>query len=124
MEHRDLTNHIIGLAIEVHRTAGPGLLESAYGECLSEELEQAGIPFQREIMVPVVYNRIPGCLHRILPHTGKPCPEIGDVLRSAIVCALLLVSACLGTCVSFRGLISISQLYSWLPSSKRRLRQF
>ncbi|MDR3533424.1 MAG: GxxExxY protein [Rhodopila sp.] len=56
LQHRDLTDRIIGLAIEVHRTTGPGLLESVYTECLSDELEQAGIPFQREVMVPVTYK--------------------------------------------------------------------
>ena len=39
-----LTQRIIGFAIEVHRQLGPGLLESAYEECLCFELEQAGIP--------------------------------------------------------------------------------
>jgi len=44
-----LSRKIIGLAIEVHRQLGPGLLESAYEECLSREFEIAGIPFQRQI---------------------------------------------------------------------------
>jgi GxxExxY protein len=56
LEHRDLTNRIIGLAIEVHRIVRPGLLESVYAGCLSAELEHAGIPFQREVMVPVIYK--------------------------------------------------------------------
>ena len=54
--HQELTARIIGLAIEVHRTIGPGLLESIYSECLSDELAQAGIPFQREVAVPVTYK--------------------------------------------------------------------
>ena len=45
LAYRDLTNRIIGLAIEVHRIIGPGLLESVYAACLCHELEQAGIPF-------------------------------------------------------------------------------
>ena len=53
---RDLTNRIIGLAIEVHRTIGPDLLESVYAECLCDELAQASIPFQRQIGVPVTYK--------------------------------------------------------------------
>jgi GxxExxY protein len=56
LHHRDLTDRIIGLAIEVHRTVGPGLLETVYSECLADELGQAGIPFQRQIPVPVVYK--------------------------------------------------------------------
>jgi GxxExxY protein len=54
--HRELTRRIIGLAIEVHQLLGPGLLESVYSECLSDELAQAGIPFQREVAVPVTYK--------------------------------------------------------------------
>ncbi|MEA2743331.1 MAG: hypothetical protein QOG25_1702, partial [Acetobacteraceae bacterium] len=56
LEHRDLTERIIGLAIEVHRTIGPGLLESAYEACLCLELERAGIPFRRQVSMPVVYK--------------------------------------------------------------------
>ncbi len=55
-EHRALTERIIGLAIEVHRTVRPGLLESVCEECLCLELEQAGIPFASQIMVPVIYK--------------------------------------------------------------------
>jgi GxxExxY protein len=53
---RDLTNRIIGLAIEVHRTVGPGLLESIYAACLCDELAQAAIPVQREVGLPVTYK--------------------------------------------------------------------
>ncbi|MDR3536051.1 MAG: GxxExxY protein [Acetobacteraceae bacterium] len=56
LEQRALTERIIGLAIEVHRHIGPGLLESVYAECLCLELEQAGLPFQREVQVPVIYK--------------------------------------------------------------------
>jgi len=48
-----LSNRVIGLAIEVHRTAGPGLLENAYKEC--PELTGAGIPFRSETVIPVRY---------------------------------------------------------------------
>jgi GxxExxY protein len=54
LRHSALTERIIGLAIEVHRILGPGLLESVYRDCLSEELAQAGIPFAREVMIPVI----------------------------------------------------------------------
>jgi GxxExxY protein len=54
--HRALTERVIGLAIEVHRTIGPGLLESVYRECLCLELEQGGIRFDSEVAVPVVYK--------------------------------------------------------------------
>jgi GxxExxY protein len=53
---RDVTGRIIGAAIEVHRALGPGLLESAYQECLSHELTLRGIPFLRELSLPVIYK--------------------------------------------------------------------
>ena len=54
----NLTDKIIGLAIEVHRVLGPGLLESAYEECLSFELEKAGVNFTRQVPLPVVYKGV------------------------------------------------------------------
>ena len=53
-----LTEKIIGFAIEVHRQLGPGLLESAYEECLCFELKQADIPFRRQVPLPVVYKSV------------------------------------------------------------------
>src|SRR5689334_22769666 len=50
------TQSIIGAAIEVHRHLGPGLLESAYEECLCEELSLRKIPFVRQAALPVVYK--------------------------------------------------------------------
>lgn len=52
------TARIIGAAIEVHRHLGPGLLESAYEECLCWELTRAGVPFQRQVPLPVTYKDI------------------------------------------------------------------
>ena len=53
-----LTQRIIGFAIEVHRQLGPGLLESAYEECLCFELKQNGLPFRRQLALPVVYKSV------------------------------------------------------------------
>lgn len=53
-----LTSIVIGKAIEVHRTLGPGLLESAYQECLLYELQQAGLFVEREKALPIVYKEI------------------------------------------------------------------
>jgi GxxExxY protein len=52
----ELTERVIGLAIEVHRQTGPGLLESVYEGCLCFELERAGIGFQRQVGIPVTYK--------------------------------------------------------------------
>src|SRR5690242_18684644 len=53
-----LSNRIIGLAIEVHQQLGPGLLESAYEECLCFELKHAGIPVARQVPLPVIYKEV------------------------------------------------------------------
>ena len=59
MEQRDpLTDKVIGLAIEVHRGLGPGLLESAYEECLCYELKQNGLEYKRQVPLPVVYKDV------------------------------------------------------------------
>ena len=55
---REVTERVIGLAIEVHRLTGPGMLESVYEGCLCHELEQAGIVFQRQVGIPVTYKGV------------------------------------------------------------------
>src|SRR3569832_1393547 len=57
-DSRDLTERIIGCAIEVHRVLGPGLLESAYEECLPFELKQAGFVVARQVPLPVIYKDV------------------------------------------------------------------
>ncbi len=52
----DLSRRVIGLAIEVHRQLGPGLLESAYEECLCFELRRAAIPHERQRRLPIRYK--------------------------------------------------------------------
>lgn len=59
-EQKDpLTEKIIGCAIEVHRTLGPGLLEQTYESALCVELQLAGLKFQRQLVVPVIYKDQP-----------------------------------------------------------------
>ncbi len=61
MEEKDensLSNIIIGCAIEVHKHLGPGLLESAYQECLYHELLLAGLSVQKEKPMPIVYKDV------------------------------------------------------------------
>ena len=58
MEFDRVSNRVIGCAIEVHRHLGPGLLESAYEQCLSYELQQSGIPFQTQIALPIEYKQV------------------------------------------------------------------
>ena len=53
-----LTEKIIGAAIEVHKVLGPGLLESAYEECLAHELSFSNISFERQVELPVTYKSL------------------------------------------------------------------
>ncbi len=57
-ENDPLTKKIIGFAIGVHRHLGPGLLESAYEECLCYEIEQGGLSFRRQVALPIVYKAV------------------------------------------------------------------
>ena len=55
---KELTEKIIGAAIEVHKTIGPGLLESAYEECLAHEMELRNLNFERQVPMPVAYKGV------------------------------------------------------------------
>lgn len=57
-ELNQLTQAVIGAAMEVHRALGPGLLESAYRKCLRRELTVRGIPFEYERALPLEYKGI------------------------------------------------------------------
>jgi len=85
MDINDLTGQIIGSAIEVHKTLGPGLLESAYEECLCHEFDLRGISYKRQHAVPVQYKGVKlDCGYRI------------DVLVEARVILELKSVDCLG----------------------------
>ena len=58
MTINELTEKIIGAAIAVHKALGPGLLESAYEECLAHELSFSGIFFERQVPLPIIYRSI------------------------------------------------------------------
>ncbi|SPJ14454.1 conserved hypothetical protein [Syntrophobacter sp. SbD2] len=58
MEFDELSNRVIGCAIEVHRALGPGLLESTYEQCLAHELRLNGIAFKLQCPLPVEYKQV------------------------------------------------------------------
>ena len=58
MHDGELTQRIIGCAMEVHRLLGPGLLESVYEEALCHEFQLQGVPFKRQQRVPVRYKGV------------------------------------------------------------------
>lgn len=56
--YNKITENIIGAAIEVHKTLGPGLLESAYQDCLHYELTEMGYSVKKEVTQPIIYKNI------------------------------------------------------------------
>jgi len=58
LSENEISNIILGCAIEVHRQLGPGLLESAYQECLYYELIKAGLDVQKEKPMPIIYKDV------------------------------------------------------------------
>lgn len=58
MMENDIANKIIGQAIEVHQSLGPGLLESAYKECLDYKLRQSGLKVEKEKPMPLIFEEV------------------------------------------------------------------
>ena len=66
MTENELSNKLIGLAIEVHSTLGPGLLESAYKECMFYQIRKAGIWVEKEKPMPLIFREVKlDCGYRI-----------------------------------------------------------
>lgn len=81
-----LAEQVIGRAIEIHRTLGPGLLESVYEEALGIELEDSRVPFERQKMLPVVYKgRMIGEFRADLVVASALLVEVKSVERHAPV---------------------------------------
>jgi GxxExxY protein len=58
MTENEISNHVIGVAIEIHKVLGPGLLESAYKECLYYKLFKSGIYVEKEKAMPLVFEEV------------------------------------------------------------------
>ena len=109
MSDNDLTHDIIGAAIEVHKLLGPGLLESAYEECLAREFVLRGITFERQKAAPVVYKDVKlECGYRMdFLVEGRIVVELKAVealapVHEAIVLTYLRISGCkLGLLINF-----------------------
>ncbi|MBL8850355.1 MAG: GxxExxY protein [Planctomycetaceae bacterium] len=85
--YEDLSHAIIGAAIEVHRVLGPGLLESAYLECLCREFSLRRLSFERKVKLPVGYKglRLDCGYEMDLVVDGKVVIEIKSVEKLAPV---------------------------------------
>lgn len=104
-----LTESIIGAAIEVHRTLGPGLLESAYEECLCYELSQRSIPFERQVALPIRYKNVTlDCGYRLDLLVGgsvilelKSVEAIEDLHKAQLLTYLRLRNCSVGLLINF-----------------------
>lgn len=105
----ELSRRVIGLAIEVHRELGPGLLESAYEEALAYELTEAGISYARQQDTPLIYKGVKlDCGYRLdLVIEGELIVElktVADVLpihHAQLLTYLKLQSRSLGLLINF-----------------------
>ena len=104
-----LTERVIGACIEIHRALGPGLLESAYEECLCYELSRAGIKFERQKPLPVHYKevnlecgyRMDLVIERKLIVELKAVDEIAPIHEAQLLTYLKLSGLTLGLLINF-----------------------
>jgi len=111
MEFDDLSNRVIGCAIEVHRELGPGLLESTYEQCLAHELRRNGMPFQLQYPQPVKYKDIRlDCGYRIdilvenkLILELKSVEEIKGIHEAQLLTYMKLAGVKIGLLINFNN---------------------
>jgi GxxExxY protein len=109
MDINELTGKVIGAAIEVHKTLGPGLLESTYEECLSFELGRRGIPFERQKELPIQYKEVKlDCGYRIdilvanrLILELKACEGLQPIHEAQLLTYLKLTGFKVGLLINF-----------------------
>ena len=109
MNINDLTGEVIGAAIEVHKHLGPGLLESAYEECLCYELRSREIAYERQKPLPINYKQVRlDCGYRLdLVVEGKiilelkSCEKIEDIHKAQLLTYLKLSNLKLGLIFNF-----------------------
>lgn len=105
----EIANKIIGLAIEVHKVLGPGLLESAYKECLYYKIKQVGSFVEKEKPIPLIFEEvILDCGYRIdilvenkLVIELKSVENLSDVHLAQVITYLKLGNFKLGLLINF-----------------------
>ncbi len=109
MAYDKLSERVIGCAIEVHRTLGPGLLESTYEQCLAYELTQSRIPFKLQSPLPVEYKGVNlDCGYRVdlfvddrLIVELKSVDQINDIHKAQLLTYMKLSNAKVGLIINF-----------------------
>ena len=109
MRANDASYAVIGAALKVHNVLGPGLLESAYDACLFHELKQAGLHFEHEAHLPVVYEgvqlatafRVDYIVAKCLIIELKCVERVLPVHRAQVLSYLKLTALPLGLLINF-----------------------
>ena len=109
MDINKLSNKIIGAAIEVHKSLGPGLLESAYEECLCYELKLREISYDRQLGLPVLYKekqldcgyRIDVLVEKSIILELKAVDKIEAIHKAQLLTYLKLSNISLGLILNF-----------------------
>jgi GxxExxY protein len=104
-----LTGEVIGAAIEVHKRLGPGLLESAYEECLCRELELRGIHYERQKELPIEYKGVKlDCGYRLdivveesLILELKACEQLEPIHEAQLLTYLKMTGIEVGLLINF-----------------------
>ena len=112
MDENALSKLVIGAAIEVHRQLGPGLLESAYEQCLAHELSLRDIPFERQKAIPILYKGLHlDCGFKLGFLVGglvilelKAISEIAPIHEAQLMTYLKLTDCKLGLLLNFNSL--------------------
>ena len=107
--YNELSNEIIGAAIEVHRILGPGLLETVYEACLIEELQERGLEVQSQITLPIYYRgkkldkefRIDLLVEDLVIVELKAVEELKDIHEVQLLTYLRLANKKLGLLINF-----------------------
>lgn len=108
MNGPDPSNAVIGAAIEVHRTLGPGFLESVYEEAMAIELAERAVSFSRQVPVAVVYKgrpigraRLDLLVEQSLVVELKAVSELAGIHRAQLISYLKSTGVRLGLLINF-----------------------
>ncbi len=109
MIENELSKIVIGLAIKVHRNLGPGLLESAYEECLFYELKRAGLYVEKQKAMPLIYDdvkldvgyRMDLFVEQKLVIEIKSVESLNDIHLAQVLTYLKLSKSKLGLLINF-----------------------
>jgi GxxExxY protein len=109
--HEQITDEVLGAAIEVHKALGPGFLETIYEEALCHELSLRRIPFERQVRVPVYYKDREIGMHVLdLVISGKVIVELKSISELAEIHKAIAISYLTATGLSVGLLLNFGKV--------------